>query len=48
MKEWSEPSAALAEKALEEVDFEDRLIGYRHRQRLGATPVTLYSFGGNI
>ncbi len=45
MKQLSEPSIALANRALQEVDFDDRLIGYRHQMRLGATPVTLYSFG---
>ena len=44
MKTLSEPSQALAIRILDEVGFEDRLIGYRFRERSGMMPVTLYSF----
>ena len=45
MKRLPEPSRALCERILSEVGFNDRLIGYRLRQRTGPAPVTLYSFG---
>ncbi|MBI5443102.1 MAG: hypothetical protein HY900_18040 [Deltaproteobacteria bacterium] len=40
----STPTVALATKLLEEVGFDDRLIGYRLRERMGAVSATLYSF----
>jgi hypothetical protein len=45
MKRLPEPSSALSGRILSEVGFNDRFIGYRLRQRTGAAPVTLYSFG---
>jgi len=44
MKSFSEPSEDLARQALREVDFDNRLIGYWHRERQGAMPITMYSF----
>lgn len=44
MRELSEPSAAMAEVALQEVEFDNRIIGYRHHKRMGAVPVTLYKY----
>ena len=38
------PEKDLALRILSEVEFEDRVIGYRFHQRLGFMPVTLYSF----
>ena len=44
MDRLSEPTNALAKTILTEVGFEDRLIGYRLRERSGPMPMTLYSF----
>ncbi len=44
MNEFSEPSVDLAERVLAEVDFEDRIVGYSLRKRMGPVPITLYSF----
>ena len=44
MKRLSKPSKGLMKRLLNEVNFEERLIGYRLRQRTGPMPVTLYSF----
>ena len=44
MKTLSEPTQEMAISILTEVGFEDRLIGYRFRERSGMMPVTLYSF----
>jgi len=44
MKSFSEPSADLARQALREVDFDDRLVGYWHRERQGTMPITMFSF----
>lgn len=44
MKSLSEPSATLARQALMEVDFDDRLIGYWHRERQGVLTITMYDF----
>ena len=38
------PSNDLTRRILTEVGFEDRLEGFRLRERSGPTPVTLYSF----
>jgi hypothetical protein len=40
----SQPSKELVKKILSEVEFDDRIIGYRMRERTGPLPVTLYSF----
>jgi hypothetical protein len=40
----SAPSKKLDRRILAEVEYEDRIIGYRLGQRAGLTPVTLYSF----
>jgi hypothetical protein len=40
----SAPSKKLDRRILSEVEYEDRIIGYRLGQRIGLTPVTLYSF----
>jgi hypothetical protein len=44
MRELSEPDDALVSRVLSEVGFENRLTGYRFRQRVGAIPASLYSF----
>jgi hypothetical protein len=44
MMELTSPSKDLAERVLTEVGFEDRLTGYRLRERTGATTIRLYSF----
>jgi len=44
MERLSEPTTALATNILTEVGFEDRLFGYRLRERSGLMPITLYSF----
>ncbi len=40
----SVPSKKLASKIVTEVEFEERLIGYRLRQRTGLVAIALYSF----
>ncbi|MHC4309723.1 MAG: hypothetical protein ACYSSN_07240 [Planctomycetota bacterium] len=44
MKELSEPDNDLVSRVTNKVRFEDRLIGYRIRERAGAFRTTLYSF----
>ena len=44
MGKLSEPSADLVSRVLNEVGFEDRLMGYRFRERTGPMSMTLYSF----
>ena len=44
MEKLAEPTRDLAEKVLNEVGFEDRIIGYRLRERSGLMSITLYSF----
>lgn len=44
MSSLTPPDAALAARVLQEVGFEERVIGYRLRERMGAVPATLYSF----
>jgi hypothetical protein len=44
MQELSEPDDTLVSRVLSEVGFENRLTGYRFRQRVGAIPASLYSF----
>jgi hypothetical protein len=44
MKKLLEPSKKLASRILTEVEFEDRLMGYRLRERTGPVAMTLYSF----
>ncbi len=44
MKGLSEPANELATRILAEVGFEDRLIGYRLKERSGLMSITLYSF----
>jgi len=39
-----EPSKKLASTILTEVGFDDRIIGYRLRERTGPLAITLYSF----
>ncbi len=45
MRELPEPTKALADRILSEVSFDERFIGWRIRERTGATPLTLYSLG---
>ena len=40
----SAPNEDLTTRVLREVDFPQRLVGYRMRERLGAIQVSLYSF----
>ncbi len=44
MKPFKPPTPELAKSILGEVDFHDRLIGHRLRERIGPVPVSLYSF----
>jgi hypothetical protein len=44
MKPFQPPTTELAKRILEEVDFQDRLIGHKMRRRMGPVPVSLYSF----
>ena len=44
MEKLSEPSKELIAKIITEVEFKERLIGYRMRRRTGPTSVALYSF----
>ena len=44
MGKLTQPVAALTANILREVGFEDRLIAYRLRERMGAVSTTLYSF----
>lgn len=44
MKPFPPPAADLAKRIMGEVDFRDRLIGHRMRERMGPVPVSLYSF----
>ena len=44
MSVLSRPSRKLASRIVNEVDFEDRIIGYRLRERTGPLAMTLYSF----
>ncbi len=44
MQTLSTPDGDLAARVLREVDFEQRLVGYRLRERTGALPASLYSF----
>jgi hypothetical protein len=45
MGKLQDPSRELAKRILTEVDFEDRLNGFSLRERAGAVPITMYSFG---
>ena len=38
------PDKTLARRLLTEVDFDDRIQGYRLGKRTGALPITMYSF----
>ncbi len=40
----SAPNEDLTTRVLREVDFPQRLVGFRMRERLGAIQVSLYSF----
>lgn len=44
MQTLSTPDEHLAARVLREVDFDQRLIGYRMRERTGPMPTSLYSF----
>ena len=44
MEKLTFPSKALAARIVTEVGFEDRLMGYRLRERAGAMSIPLYSF----
>jgi hypothetical protein len=44
MKKPSDPTLKLAKRVLAEVDFDDRLFGFKLKLRSGPTPVTMYSF----
>jgi hypothetical protein len=43
--ELESPTEALAGRILAEVGFEDRITGYRLRERTGIMTIRLYSFG---
>lgn len=45
MADLREPAKDLAQKIMEEVDFDRRLLGYRVNPRLGFIEVPLYSLG---
>jgi hypothetical protein len=40
----SKPSGELAKRILTEVEFDDRIEGFRLRERAGIMPTTMYSF----
>ena len=44
MRTLSTPDEHLRARVLREVDFEERLVGYRMRERTGPMPESLYSF----
>jgi hypothetical protein len=44
MANLSVPSEGLVSRILSEVGFEERIIGYRLRERTGPISITLYSF----
>ncbi|UCE47333.1 MAG: hypothetical protein JSW47_17240 [Phycisphaerales bacterium] len=44
MQRLSEPDQSLVSRVINEVSFEERLIGYRMRERAGALMTSLYSF----
>ena len=44
MQKPSDPTLELAKRVLAEVDFDDRLFGFKLKLRAGPTPVTMYSF----
>ncbi len=44
MQTLSTPDEHLRARVLREVDFEQRLVGYRVRERTGPMPASLYSF----
>ncbi len=44
MQRLAEPDESLVSRVLDEVGFEDRLIGYRVRRRAGAIRASMYSF----
>jgi len=44
MQRLSTPDEHLAARVLREVGFEERLLGYRLRERTGPMPASLYSF----
>ncbi len=44
MTTLSAPNEDLAARVLREVDYPQRLVGYRMRERMGAIQVSLYSF----
>ena len=44
MQTLSTPDEHLAARVLLEVGFDERLVGYRLRQRTGPIPASLYSF----
>ncbi len=44
MQTLSTPDEHLTARVLREVGFDQRLVGYRMRQRTGSVPASLYSF----
>jgi len=44
MQTLSTPDEQLASRVLREVGFDQRLVGYRMRERTGPIPASLYSF----
>ncbi|MHC4165406.1 MAG: hypothetical protein ACYSWQ_00415 [Planctomycetota bacterium] len=44
MQRLAEPDEQLVSRVLSEVGFEDRLIGYRMRERVGPIRASMYSF----
>lgn len=44
MEKLKEPDKKLAARILTEVGFDERLVGYQLRQRMGPVPITMYGF----
>lgn len=44
MEKLSEPDRELVSRVLQEVDFEERIVGYQVRERSGLLVKSLYSF----
>jgi hypothetical protein len=44
IKYLSQPTAELAARLLNEVGFNQRIVGFRLRERTGPTPAAIYSF----
>jgi hypothetical protein len=44
MEQLLEPDTDLAARILSKVDFDDRIIGFRMQERMGAIRASMYSF----